>query len=89
MAWAVPTSTTRRSTRIGVDATRTLVQSMYVYNPNPQTAAGNLRGNAHLQGQHGRRPGLPFNFWEVNPDVTNAQVVTNGPNTSYNGVQLC
>src|SRR5947207_2621048 len=31
---------------------------------------------------------MPANFWVANPDVTNANVVTNGPDTHYNSIQL-
>jgi len=65
----------------------TLVQSMYAYNPNPQTAASTLEGNNTYR-LNMLAAGLPFNFWKVNPDVGNAQVVTNGQNTRYDGVQL-
>jgi hypothetical protein len=32
--------------------------------------------------------GLPANFFVVNPDVSAATVVANGPSTKYNGIQL-
>src|SRR5947207_14961770 len=31
---------------------------------------------------------MPANFWVANPDVTNANVVTNGHDTHYNSIQL-
>jgi len=31
---------------------------------------------------------MPSNFWVANPDVTNANVVANGPDTHYDGIQL-
>ncbi len=65
----------------------TLVQSMYPLNPNPYTAASNIRTNATYK-NNGLAAGYPANFWVVNPDVNNAYLVTNGPQTSYNGVQL-
>ena len=65
----------------------TLVQSMYALNPNPQTAASNLRGNATYRA-NSVAAGLPANFFVVNPDVNAATVVTNGPSTKYNGIQL-
>jgi hypothetical protein len=65
----------------------TLVQAMYPYNPNPQTVAGNLRSNATYKANLAKA-GYPFNFWVVNPDVNNAYVVTNGPETSYDGLQF-
>jgi hypothetical protein len=65
----------------------TLVQSMYALNPNPQTAASNLRGEATYKANMAKA-GLPANFWVVNPAVNNAYVATNGPDTRYNGVQL-
>ncbi len=65
----------------------TLVQSMYALNPNPQTAASNLRGNATYRANL-VAAGYPANFFVVNPYVNNSTVVTNGPSTTYNGVQL-
>jgi hypothetical protein len=56
-------------------------------NPNPQTAASNLRGNATYKANMAKA-GLPANFWVVNPDVNQARVATNGPDTDYNGIQL-
>ena len=54
-------------------------------NPNPQTAASNLRTNADVSHQHGRGgPARPTSSWS-NPEVTNSTVVTNGPSTKYNG----
>ena len=65
----------------------TLVQSMYALNPNPQTAASTLRTNATYRA-NSVAAGLPSNFFVVNPEVTNSTVVTNGPSTKYNGIQL-
>jgi hypothetical protein len=65
----------------------TLVQSMYKLNPNPFTAANNLRTTASFR-TNMQAAGLPTNFWVVNPDVASAFMVTNGGNTNYNGVQL-
>jgi hypothetical protein len=65
----------------------TLVQSMYALNPNPQTAASNLRSTAACRA-NSVAAGLPANFFVVNPDVNAATVVTNGPSTKYNGIQL-
>ncbi len=65
----------------------TLVQSMYALNPNPQTAASNLRTNATYRA-NSVAAGLPSNFFVVNPEVNNSTVVTNGPSTKYNGIQL-
>ena len=65
----------------------TLVQSMYALNPNPQTAANNLRTTASYFANM-KTAGLPANFWVVNPDVASATVVTNGPSTRYNGIQF-
>lgn len=63
----------------------TLVQSLYSLNPNPQTAANNLRTNYFANMVNA---GLPVNFWVVNPYVSAATVVTNGGDTRYNGLQL-
>ena len=60
---------------------------MYPLNPNPYTAASNIRGNATYRA-NGIAAGLPANFWVANPDVSHAYVVTNGPQTSYNGMQF-
>jgi hypothetical protein len=65
----------------------TLVQSLYPLNPNPYTAASNIWANSGYR-TNGLAAGYPSNFWVVNPDVSGAYVVTNGPKTSYDGVQL-
>jgi hypothetical protein len=65
----------------------TLVQSMFPLNPNPYTAAGNIWGNSTYRA-NGIRAGRPANFWVANPDIGAGYLVTNGPKTSYNGVQL-
>ena len=65
----------------------TLVQSMYKLNPNPFTAASNLRTTASFR-TNMLAAGLPTNFWVVNPDVSSAFMVTNGGNTKYNAVQF-
>ncbi len=65
----------------------TLVQSMYKYNPNPFTAASQLRTTAAYR-TNMLNAGLPTNYWVVNPDVNAATVVTNGGDTRYNGIQL-
>jgi len=65
----------------------TLVQAMYALNANPQTAASNLRTTASYF-TNMQAAGLPANFWVVNPYVTNSTVVTNGPSTKYNAIQL-
>jgi hypothetical protein len=63
----------------------TLVQALFPLNPNPQTAASNLNTNYFT---NMTAAGLPVNFWQVNPYVTNSTVVTNGGDNHYNGVQL-
>jgi hypothetical protein len=65
----------------------TLVQSMYPLNPNPYTAASNIWASSAYRG-NGIAAGYPSNFWVANPDISHGYVVTNGPKTSYNGVQL-
>jgi hypothetical protein len=65
----------------------TLVQSMYALNPNPQTAASNLRTTAAYKSNMALA-GLPANFWVVNPAVSGAYLASNGPDTDYNGLQL-
>jgi hypothetical protein len=65
----------------------TLVQSLYPMNPNPYTAAGQFATNATNKA-NGLTAGYPSNFFRVNPDVAGAYMVTNGPKTSYNGIQL-
>jgi len=64
-----------------------LVQQMYALNPNPQSVAGTLRTTS-LYFTNMQAAGLPANFWVVNPYVSAATVVTNGPDTRYNGIQL-
>ena len=65
----------------------TLVQSLFPLNSDPQTASETLRNNATYRANM-QAAGLPFNFWVVNPDVNAATVVTNGPGTRYNAVNL-
>jgi hypothetical protein len=65
----------------------TLVQSMFPLNPNPYTAANNIWGNATFKA-NGLTAGYPSNFWVANPEINHGYVVTNGPKTSYNGMQL-
>ncbi len=65
----------------------TLVTSMYKYNPNPFTAANNLRTTAAYR-TNMANAGLPVNFWVANPEVTSAFMVTNGGDTRYNGGQF-
>ena len=65
----------------------TYVPSLYPLNPTPQTVANNIRGNAGLL-TNGITAGLPSNFWVVNPDVDTSNLITNGPSTRYNGIQL-
>jgi hypothetical protein len=60
---------------------------MYLLNPNPYTAASNIWGSSAYRG-NGIAAGYPSNFWVANPDISRAYLVTNGPKTSYNGVQL-
>ncbi|MCX6538875.1 MAG: TonB-dependent receptor [Acidobacteria bacterium] len=61
--------------------------SLYPLNPNPYTIPTSIRGNATMLAS-GVASGRPVNFWVANPDVRNAYVATNGPDTSYNGIQL-
>jgi hypothetical protein len=65
----------------------TLVQSLYALNPNPLAAASTIAANQTYYSNM-VRAGLPVNFWRVNPDVTNATVVTNGGDTRYDALQL-
>jgi hypothetical protein len=65
----------------------TLVQSMYPLNPNPYTAGSNIWANSTYRA-NGIAAGKPSNFWVANPSINHGYVVTNGPKTSYNGVQL-
>ncbi|PYR58663.1 MAG: hypothetical protein DMF85_10060, partial [Acidobacteria bacterium] len=65
----------------------TLVQSMFALNPNPLTAANQIRTTASFLA-NGIAAGMPANFWVVNPEVNQANVVANGPDTRYNGIQL-
>jgi hypothetical protein len=65
----------------------TLLQSMYPLNPNPYTTASNIWSNSTYR-TNGLAAGYPSNFWVANPDVSGAYLVTNGPKTTYNGLQL-
>lgn len=65
----------------------TLVGYMYPNNPDVLTTASTLRTNATYKA-NALTAGLPANFFVANPDVTNAYVQTNGPNTRYDGIQL-
>jgi len=65
----------------------TIVQSMFALNPNPFSAANQLRTTAAFVA-NGLASGMPANFFVVNPDVNQANVVANGPDTHYNGIQL-
>ncbi len=65
----------------------TFVNPLFALNPNPFAPASSIRGNAGLLA-NGVAAGLPTNFWVANPDVTNANLVTNGPDTHYNSIQL-
>lgn len=65
----------------------TIVQSLFALNPNPFTAAAQIRGNSAFLAQ-GISAGMPANFFVANPDVSAANLVTNGPSTRYNGIQL-
>jgi hypothetical protein len=65
----------------------TMVQAMYPLNPTPQTAASSIRlSSTYLN--NGKNAGYPTNFWVANPDVNHAYLITNAPQTSYNGVQI-
>jgi hypothetical protein len=63
------------------------VQSMYPLNPNPYTSANSLATTASFKA-NAIAAGMPSNFFQVNPDVNHGYVVTNGPKTSYNGIQI-
>jgi len=65
----------------------TMVQSMYPLNPNPYTPATTIWGNSTYRA-NALKAGLPSNFFVVNPDVSHAYLVTNAPETTYNGLQL-
>jgi Carboxypeptidase regulatory-like domain len=65
----------------------TTVQSLFGLNPNPFVAANQIRTNAGFLA-NGTAAGMPSNFWVANPDVSQANVVANGPDTHYNGIQL-
>jgi hypothetical protein len=65
----------------------TIVQSLFALNPNPFNAANQIRTNATFLA-NGATAGMPVNFWVANPEVSAANVVANGPDTHYNGIQL-
>jgi hypothetical protein len=59
-------------------------------NPNP---LGFVTGNSGLYGSatfraNGIRAGLPRNFWVMNPDVSNANFLTNTTDTRYDSLQV-
>ena len=60
---------------------------MYPLNPNPYTVASNVWANSTFR-TNGIAAGYASNFWVANPDIKHGYVVTNGPKTSYNGMQL-
>jgi hypothetical protein len=65
----------------------TLIATMYPLNPNPRTTASTLATNATYK-LNAANAGLARNWFLANPDIGNANVVTNGPDTRYNGVQF-
>ena len=65
----------------------TFVNPLFTLNPNPFAPAASIRGNATMLA-NGVSAGMPVNFWVANPDVTNANLVTNAPDTHYNAIQL-
>ena len=65
----------------------TLLTYLYPNNPNPQSFAGNLKSNATYN-TNAAKAGLPANFFVANPAVNAANLITNGPDTRYNGIQL-
>jgi hypothetical protein len=65
----------------------TFVNPLFALNPNPFASASSIRGNAALLA-NGISAGMQSNFFVANPDVANANLVTNGPDTHYNSVQL-
>lgn len=65
----------------------TFVQSLFPLNPNPFAAANAIRTSASLLSS-GIGAGMPSNFFVANPDVSQANVVSNGPDTRYHGIQL-
>lgn len=65
----------------------TFVNPLFALNPNPFAPAASIRGNATLLA-NGIAAGMPSNFWVANPNVTNANLVTNGRDTHYNAIQL-
>jgi hypothetical protein len=65
----------------------TLVQSMYPLNPNPYVAANSIWSTSNFRA-NAANAGKPANFFVANPDVNHAYMVTNGPLTSYNGIQV-
>jgi hypothetical protein len=65
----------------------TLVQRLYPLNPNVLSMAGDLRGNATYVA-NAKTAGLPVNFLVANPDVNGANVMANGMDRAYNGIQF-
>jgi len=56
-------------------------------NPNPNSMAGSIRGNADYKANAAKVPTMPANFFVVNPEVSNARLASNGGDTKYNGIQ--
>ena len=65
----------------------TLVQYLFPNNPNPQSMANALATTASYK-TNALNAGLPANFFKANPDVNAADLIANGPDTRYNGLQL-
>jgi hypothetical protein len=82
---AVSTDSTKYT---GTNWTNTgLVTDLYPLNPLPLTMASSLVTTASYKA-NALTAGLPANFFVANPNVTAADVITNGPGTHYNALQL-
>jgi hypothetical protein len=65
----------------------TYLTYLQALNPNPSSFAGALRTNATFV-RNAATAGFAPNFFVVNPDVSSANVSTNGGDTRYNALQL-
>jgi hypothetical protein len=64
-----------------------LVTDLYPNNPLPLTMVSSLVTTATYK-NNGITAGKPANFFVANPNVSGADVITNGPGTRYNALQL-
>ncbi len=66
----------------------TYLTNLLMLNPNPNSMASSIRSNSTYKANAAKVPTMPANFFVVNPEVSNARMAGNGPNTTYNALQL-